>query len=120
MVGFDPLQSSLAEIEEVEIEVVSPSIVPSGSFSELKIALSPVWCSRPTTGVPLAHATMDFVGLVLTTSDSLTSEMQRQVTVTKIIPSCGLLVRTTADTDGLRIVGRIQTNPVCWRYQPKR
>ncbi|GFW79549.1 hypothetical protein TNCV_128541 [Trichonephila clavipes] len=27
---------SLAEIVEVEIEVVSPSIVPSGSFSELK------------------------------------------------------------------------------------
>ncbi|GFW53961.1 hypothetical protein TNCV_1086781 [Trichonephila clavipes] len=34
-----------------------------------KIALSPVWCSRPTTGVPLAHATMNFVGLNLTTSD---------------------------------------------------
>ncbi|GFU67105.1 hypothetical protein TNCV_4969541 [Trichonephila clavipes] len=28
--------SSLAEIVEVEIEVVSPSIVPSGSFTELK------------------------------------------------------------------------------------
>ncbi|GFV47518.1 hypothetical protein TNCV_904791 [Trichonephila clavipes] len=27
---------SLAEIVEVEIEVVSPSIVPSGSFAELK------------------------------------------------------------------------------------
>ncbi|GFV59841.1 hypothetical protein TNCV_4739691 [Trichonephila clavipes] len=27
------------------------------------------WCSRPTTGVPLALATMNFVGLVLTTSD---------------------------------------------------
>ncbi|GFU33894.1 hypothetical protein TNCV_615161 [Trichonephila clavipes] len=27
---------SLAEIVEVEIEVVSPSIVPSGSFTELK------------------------------------------------------------------------------------
>ncbi|GFV80714.1 hypothetical protein TNCV_4618761 [Trichonephila clavipes] len=58
-----------AEIVEVEIEVVSPSIVPSGNFTELKIALSPVWCSRPTTGVPLAHATMNFVGLDLTTSD---------------------------------------------------
>ncbi|GFX37826.1 uncharacterized protein TNCV_3116741 [Trichonephila clavipes] len=33
------------------------------------INLSPVWCSRPTTGVPLAHAMMNFVGLVLTTSD---------------------------------------------------
>ncbi|GFV86297.1 hypothetical protein TNCV_2093381 [Trichonephila clavipes] len=31
-----PLVCSLAEIVEVEIEVVSPSIVPSGSFSELK------------------------------------------------------------------------------------
>ncbi|GFX41753.1 hypothetical protein TNCV_388661 [Trichonephila clavipes] len=31
--------------------------------------LSPVWCSRPTAGVPLAHATMNFVGLDLTTSD---------------------------------------------------
>ncbi|GFW51614.1 hypothetical protein TNCV_4212901 [Trichonephila clavipes] len=30
------LKSSLAEIVEVEIEVVSPSIVPSGSFTELK------------------------------------------------------------------------------------
>ncbi|GFV14733.1 uncharacterized protein TNCV_2587061 [Trichonephila clavipes] len=29
-------QSSLAEIVEMEIEVVSPSIVPSGSFTELK------------------------------------------------------------------------------------
>ncbi|GFW22966.1 hypothetical protein TNCV_3647431 [Trichonephila clavipes] len=42
------------------------------SFGELrraKIVLSPVWCSRPTTGVPLAHATMNFVGLDLTASD---------------------------------------------------
>ncbi|GFW24701.1 uncharacterized protein TNCV_2405641 [Trichonephila clavipes] len=30
------ISSSLAEIVEVEIEVVSPSIVPSGNFSELK------------------------------------------------------------------------------------
>ncbi|GFW01475.1 hypothetical protein TNCV_5031251 [Trichonephila clavipes] len=42
---------------------------PFGEFRRAKIALSPVWCSRPTTGVPLAHATMDFVGLDLTTSD---------------------------------------------------
>ncbi|GFU43568.1 hypothetical protein TNCV_4005961 [Trichonephila clavipes] len=42
---------------------------PSGNFAELKIVLSPVWCSRPTTGVPLAHATMNFVGLDLTASD---------------------------------------------------
>ncbi|GFV65452.1 hypothetical protein TNCV_1081321 [Trichonephila clavipes] len=32
-------------------------------------AIQPVWCSRPTTGVPLAHATMNFGGLDLTTSD---------------------------------------------------
>ncbi|GFU26644.1 hypothetical protein TNCV_1837541 [Trichonephila clavipes] len=40
-----------------------------GELRRAKILLSPVWCSRPTTGVPLAHATMDFVGLDLTTSD---------------------------------------------------
>ncbi|GFY12472.1 hypothetical protein TNCV_1798941 [Trichonephila clavipes] len=42
---------------------------PFGEFRRTKIALSPIWCSRPTTGVPLAHATMNFVGLDLTTSD---------------------------------------------------
>ncbi|GFT95854.1 hypothetical protein TNCV_312041 [Trichonephila clavipes] len=42
---------------------------PFGEFRRAKIALSPVWCSRPTTGVPLAHATMNFVGLDLTTAD---------------------------------------------------
>ncbi|GFX65398.1 hypothetical protein TNCV_4475181 [Trichonephila clavipes] len=42
---------------------------PFGEFRRAKIVLSPVWCSRPTTGVPLAHATMNFVGLDLTTSD---------------------------------------------------
>ncbi|GFV84489.1 hypothetical protein TNCV_5007511 [Trichonephila clavipes] len=42
---------------------------PFGEFHRGKIALSPVWCSRPTTGVPLAHATRNFVGLDLTTSD---------------------------------------------------
>ncbi|GFW11846.1 hypothetical protein TNCV_4100571 [Trichonephila clavipes] len=42
---------------------------PFGEFLRAKIALSPVWCSRPTTGVPLALATMNFVGLDLTTSD---------------------------------------------------
>ncbi|GFV15205.1 transposable element Tc3 transposase [Trichonephila clavipes] len=45
---------------------------PFGEFRRAKIALSPVWCSRPTTGVPLAHATMNFVGLDLTTSDRKT------------------------------------------------
>ncbi|GFV59034.1 hypothetical protein TNCV_1814231 [Trichonephila clavipes] len=122
--------SSGLHAEIVEIEVVSPSIVPSGSFAELKnrtvtcmvlkandrhtscpchdefrgprsdyvrqstcrncgggdrgrvaiyrpfgefrrakIVLSPVWCSRPTTSVTLAHTMMNFVGLDLTTSD---------------------------------------------------
>ncbi|GFY08442.1 hypothetical protein TNCV_1358461 [Trichonephila clavipes] len=42
---------------------------PFREFRRAKIALSPVWCSRPTTGVPLAHAAMNFVGLDLTTSD---------------------------------------------------
>ncbi|GFU84787.1 hypothetical protein TNCV_2127281 [Trichonephila clavipes] len=27
-----------------------------GELRRAKIVLSPVWCSRPTTGVPLAHA----------------------------------------------------------------
>ncbi|GFU67692.1 hypothetical protein TNCV_4327461 [Trichonephila clavipes] len=47
---------------------------PFGEFRRAKIVLSPVWCSRPTTGVPLAHATMNFVGLDLTTSDRLHRE----------------------------------------------
>ncbi|GFW90056.1 hypothetical protein TNCV_3485081 [Trichonephila clavipes] len=42
---------------------------PFGEFRRAKIVLSPIWCSRPTTGVPLSHATMNFVGLDLTTSD---------------------------------------------------
>ncbi|GFV18668.1 hypothetical protein TNCV_3526031 [Trichonephila clavipes] len=45
-----------------------PSIV-LWELHRAKIVLSPVWCSWPTTGVPLAHATMNFVGLDLTTSD---------------------------------------------------
>ncbi|GFW81084.1 hypothetical protein TNCV_4804521 [Trichonephila clavipes] len=51
---------------------------PFGEFRRAKIALSPVWCSRPTTGVPLAHATMDFVGLDLTTSDRWHQKQQQQ------------------------------------------
>ncbi|GFW86341.1 hypothetical protein TNCV_4331251 [Trichonephila clavipes] len=39
---------------------------PFEEFRRAKIVLSPVWCSRPTTGVPLAHATMNFVVLDLT------------------------------------------------------
>ncbi|GFY08611.1 hypothetical protein TNCV_810441 [Trichonephila clavipes] len=42
---------------------------PFGELRRAKIVLSPVRCSRPTTGVPLAHATMNFVGLDLTASD---------------------------------------------------
>ncbi|GFW45718.1 hypothetical protein TNCV_3246551 [Trichonephila clavipes] len=42
---------------------------PFGELRRAKIVLSPVWCSRPTTVVPLAHATMNFVGLDLTASD---------------------------------------------------
>ncbi|GFW72570.1 hypothetical protein TNCV_3797981 [Trichonephila clavipes] len=42
---------------------------PFGELRRAKIVLSPVWCSRPTTGVPLAPATMNFVGLDLTTTD---------------------------------------------------
>ncbi|GFU72839.1 putative transposable element [Trichonephila clavipes] len=42
---------------------------PFGELRRAKIVLSPVWCSRPTTGVPLAHAKMNFVGLDLTASD---------------------------------------------------
>ncbi|GFY01589.1 hypothetical protein TNCV_2607731 [Trichonephila clavipes] len=42
---------------------------PFRELRRAKIVLSPVWCSSPTTGVPLAHATMNFVGLDLTTSD---------------------------------------------------
>ncbi|GFY03643.1 transposable element Tcb1 transposase [Trichonephila clavipes] len=49
---------------------------PFGEFHRAKIALSPVWCSRPTTGVPLAHATMNFVGLDLFTPDSVAAEFR--------------------------------------------
>ncbi|GFV75030.1 hypothetical protein TNCV_2114551 [Trichonephila clavipes] len=42
---------------------------PFGELLRAKIVLSPVRCSRPTTGVPLALATMNFVGLDLTASD---------------------------------------------------
>ncbi|GFW16006.1 hypothetical protein TNCV_4432791 [Trichonephila clavipes] len=50
---------------------------PFGEFNRAKIVLSPVWCSRPTTGVPLAHATMNFVGLDLTTSDRWIRKQQQ-------------------------------------------
>ncbi|GFT84995.1 hypothetical protein TNCV_2507901 [Trichonephila clavipes] len=54
---------------------------PFGEFRRAKIALSPVWCSRPTTGVPLAHATMNFVGLDLTTSDRNYIHQQSNTTI---------------------------------------
>ncbi|GFV70794.1 hypothetical protein TNCV_1947041 [Trichonephila clavipes] len=38
-------------------------------ISPSKFMLSPVWCSRQTTGVLLALATMNFMGFDLTTSD---------------------------------------------------
>ncbi|GFY18590.1 hypothetical protein TNCV_2398151 [Trichonephila clavipes] len=42
---------------------MSPSIVPLGNFAELNCTvLSPVWCSRPTTGVPLAPCHDEFRG----------------------------------------------------------
>ncbi|GFW09212.1 hypothetical protein TNCV_2101661 [Trichonephila clavipes] len=54
---------------------------PFGEFRRPKIALSPVWCSRPTTGVPLAHATMNFVGLDLTTSDRYRRRIHKRIQV---------------------------------------
>ncbi|GFY20133.1 hypothetical protein TNCV_2148261 [Trichonephila clavipes] len=56
---------------------------PFGEFRRAKIALSPVWCLRPTTGVPLAHATMNFVGLDLTTSDRWHQKTTTTTTTTK-------------------------------------
>ncbi|GFY17309.1 hypothetical protein TNCV_1090831 [Trichonephila clavipes] len=90
-----------AEIVEVEIEVVSPSIVggdrgrvaiyrPFGEFHRAKIALSPVWCSRPTTGVPLAHATMNFVGLDLTTSDRWHQKTTTELLVPFLVNTCNI------------------------------
>ncbi|GFU56917.1 hypothetical protein TNCV_2437941 [Trichonephila clavipes] len=61
---------SYSHAEIVEVEIGGVAIYrPFGEFRRAKIVLSPVWCSRPTTGVPLAHARMNFVGLDLTTSD---------------------------------------------------
>ncbi|GFW39646.1 hypothetical protein TNCV_3188171 [Trichonephila clavipes] len=58
---------------------------PFGELRRAKIVLSPVWCSRPTTGVPLAHATMNFVGLDLTASDRLRG-------VTEVMAVCKCIV----------------------------
>ncbi|GFV44921.1 hypothetical protein TNCV_3339051 [Trichonephila clavipes] len=56
---------------------------PFGELRRAKIVLSPVWCSRPTTGVPLAHATMNFVGLDLTASD----RWHQKTTTTTVLKS---------------------------------
>ncbi|GFT67135.1 hypothetical protein TNCV_782901 [Trichonephila clavipes] len=65
---FSPLQSTCRNCEGGDRGRVA-IYRPFGEFRRAKIVLSPVWCSRSTTGVPLAHATMNFVGLDLTTSD---------------------------------------------------
>ncbi|GFX04887.1 hypothetical protein TNCV_2248701 [Trichonephila clavipes] len=61
---------------------------PFGEFRRAKIVLSPVWCSRPTTFVPLAHATMNFVGLDLTTSDRCDIRKQQQQTTVLVLVTC--------------------------------
>ncbi|GFU76236.1 hypothetical protein TNCV_527161 [Trichonephila clavipes] len=58
---------------------------PFGELRRAKIVLSPVWCSRPTTGVPLAHATMNFVGLDLTASISEHGSLVVMVTDTYVL-----------------------------------
>ncbi|GFU28656.1 hypothetical protein TNCV_468511 [Trichonephila clavipes] len=67
---------------------------PFGEFRRSKISLSPVWCSRPTAGVPLAHAAMNFVGLDLTTSDR---RHQKTTTTTSIVVNILLLNRRGRD-----------------------
>ncbi|GFU82172.1 hypothetical protein TNCV_4466231 [Trichonephila clavipes] len=59
---------------------------PFGEFRRAKIALSPVWCSRPTTDVLLAHATMNFVGLDLTTSDRWHQKTTTTTTIKRRYP----------------------------------
>ncbi|GFU66450.1 hypothetical protein TNCV_3806931 [Trichonephila clavipes] len=50
-----------AEIVEVEIGGIV-IYRPFGEFRRAKIVLSPVWCSRPTTGVLLAPCYDEFRG----------------------------------------------------------
>ncbi|GFU95504.1 hypothetical protein TNCV_2729581 [Trichonephila clavipes] len=50
-----------AEILEVETGGVT-IYRPFGEFRRAKIVLSPVWCSRPTTGIPLASCHDEFRG----------------------------------------------------------
>ncbi|GFW14836.1 hypothetical protein TNCV_1562991 [Trichonephila clavipes] len=74
---------------------------PFGELRRAKIVLSPVRCSRPTTGVPLAHATMNFVGLDLTASDGWhqkTTTMSERISCTSsrsmlTLPEKALLVK---------------------------
>ncbi|GFT74338.1 hypothetical protein TNCV_538991 [Trichonephila clavipes] len=70
---------------------------PFGELRRAKIVLSPVWCSRPTTGVPLAHATMNFVGLDLTASDSEPESSCVSAQKSRI----GRLERSTTESKGL-------------------
>ncbi|GFX38596.1 hypothetical protein TNCV_3475863 [Trichonephila clavipes] len=63
---------------------------PFGKFRRAKIALAPVWCSRPTTGVPLAHATMNFVGLDLTTSDRWHQKTTTKCVVVDYMEKCSV------------------------------
>ncbi|GFS84926.1 hypothetical protein TNCV_1305431 [Trichonephila clavipes] len=44
---------------------------------------------------------------------SSTSEMQQQVTATGIVRSSGCVSHSADDTDGRKIVGRVQLDPVC-------
>ncbi|GFX68749.1 uncharacterized protein TNCV_4069931 [Trichonephila clavipes] len=53
-------------------------------------------------------------------NDNSTSAMQRQVIVTGIARNCDHVGHSTADTNGRRIVGLVQPNPVFWGYQLKR
>ncbi|GFU67285.1 hypothetical protein TNCV_3556111 [Trichonephila clavipes] len=49
-----------------------------------------------------------------------TSEMQRQVTVTGIVQSCGYVDHVIAEADGRRIVGCVQINPIFWSHPRTR
>ncbi|GFW62137.1 integrase catalytic domain-containing protein [Trichonephila clavipes] len=71
---------------------------PFGEFRRAKIVLSPVWCSKPTTGVPLVHATMNFVGLDLTTSD----RWHQKTTTTEFLAKIAQLSEFKAEIDALK------------------
>ncbi|GFV72071.1 hypothetical protein TNCV_2460041 [Trichonephila clavipes] len=55
-----------AEIVEMEIEVVSPSIIPSGNFAELNRTVT---CMVLKANDRRTSSPMNFVSLDLTTSD---------------------------------------------------